>query len=72
MNDDKLTEKEIAEYQKNIDLMSQTEMASLWRFAPAGHIYFRSDIPELSNYFNKRFFDELGGFTHAISKDIGW
>ena len=66
-----ITGKEITEHQKKIDAMSQIEMASLSRFSPSGHLYFRNDIPELSDYFSKRF-KELGGFTSAISKSIGW
>ncbi len=53
-----------------INNMSQIEMARLWRFAPPGHQYFDSSLP----YFDifKARFEELGGFTPAISKAIGW
>ena len=64
-----MTEEEIQVEKDNIDRMSQTEMASLRRFAPAGHRYFRMDLP-LSDYFEARF-KELGGMTPAISKSIG-
>ncbi|KKM13661.1 hypothetical protein LCGC14_1713990 [marine sediment metagenome] len=64
-----MTEKEITEAKADIDSMSQEAMARLWRFAPTGHPYFNSTLP-LSEHFKKRF-DELGGFTPAISKDIG-
>ena len=52
-----------------INQMSQMEMASLWRNAPAGHPYFDMSKP-FHAVFEKRF-KELGGFTPAISKAIG-
>ena len=58
--------------QKTIDeinQMSQYDMASLWRYAPAGHPYFDKTLP-FFEVFNKRF-KELGGFTPAISKALG-
>jgi len=54
---------------KDINQMSQTEMASLWRFAPSGHPYFDTTKPYFK-VFDKRF-EELGGFTPATSKSIG-
>jgi hypothetical protein len=51
-----------------IDAMSQFSMASLWRNAPSGHPYFKGETGE---YFKKVFFDEKGGFTPEISKEIG-
>ncbi|KKM23964.1 hypothetical protein LCGC14_1609960 [marine sediment metagenome] len=65
-----MEEKEIEEHKKKIDEMSQTDMARLWRFAPSGHLYFKSDLP-LSKQFHNRF-KELGGITPKISKAIGW
>jgi len=56
------------EIKKQIDNMGQEEMAKKWRFAPAGDPMFQG---EAGNYFTKRF-NELGGFTSAISKKIGW
>lgn len=53
-----------------INQMSQFEMAQLWRFAPSGHPYFDGSKP-FYPFFQKRF-KELGGFTPAISKAIGW
>jgi hypothetical protein len=61
------TEEEIEAMKKGIDGMSQEDMASLWRFAPSGHPYFRSDLP-LFEHFQKRF----KGFTPELSKKIGW
>lgn len=54
---------------ERINQMSQTEMASLWRFAPPGHPYFDGRLP-LADHFQKRF-KELGGFTPEVSKAIG-
>jgi len=62
-----MTEQEIQQHKEAIDKMSQEQMASLWRFAPSGHPYFRTDLP-LFEYFDARF----KGFTTAISKSIGW
>lgn len=53
-----------------INRMSQLEMARLWRFAPAGHPYFDSTKPYFP-IFEARF-KNLGFFTPAISKSIGW
>lgn len=53
-----------------INSMNQIEMASLWRFAPAGHIYFDRNLPYFEHFEKK--FKELGGFTPSISKEIGW
>ena len=53
-----------------INRMSREEMCWLWRFAPSGHLYFRSDLP-LYDIFKKRF-DALGGFSPELSKKIGW
>lgn len=52
-----------------IDNLSHEEMARLWRFAPAGHKFFKEG--EVHEYFKKRF-AEFGGMTYEISKRIGW
>jgi len=65
-----MTLEEIENHKKKINSMSQLEMASLWRFAPSGHPYFDSTLP-LYDIFKKRF-NELGGMTTEISKQIGW
>jgi len=62
-----MTNKEIKEYKAKIDLMSQTEMANLWRFAPLGSPYFDSSSP-IHEYFKLRF----EGLTPEISKSMGW
>ena len=64
-----LTEEQIEKHKKAIDEMTHEDMAHLWRFAPAGHDYFRTDLP-LFDHFQARF-KSLGGFTPAISKSIG-
>ena len=67
-----MTESEITEAKKQIDAMSQYDMAKLWRFAPSGHPYFDSTNGDLAEYFKNKFFNEGGGFTPRISKFIGW
>ncbi len=68
----KLTDKEIADYTAKIEAMSQLDMCRLWRFGggTGGDVYFRSDSP-IWPIFKARF-DKLGGFTPAISKQLGW
>ena len=61
------TEKTMIQMWKSqIDGMSQTQLARLWRFSLSGHPVFQ--IPELTEYFNMKF----KGFTPEISKTIGW
>ena len=67
-----MTELEINEAKKQIDAMSQYQMAKLWRFAPSEHPYFDSTKGDLAEYFKNKFFRERGGFTPEISKSIGW
>lgn len=55
---------------EKINKMTHVEMANLWRFAPIGHKYFDFNKPYWE-YFQKRF-EEFGGMTPAISKQIGW
>jgi len=65
-----MTKEKIQKHKEKIDRMSREEMCSMWRFSPTGHPYFVIGT-ELNEYFEKRF-KELGGFSHAISKKIGW
>lgn len=65
-----MNEDAIQIWKDKIDTMSQEELASLQRFAPAGHPIFRSDLP-LYEHFKERF-AKLGGMTPTISKKIGW
>jgi len=56
-------------HRKQIDAMTQVEMARLWRFAPIGHPLFAGDT---GDYFRKVFFEQKGGLTPAISRELGW
>ena len=53
-----------------INSLSRYDMCRLQRFAPSGHPYFDSSKPYYE-VFKKRF-DELGGFSPEISKQLGW
>lgn len=66
-----MTKDEITEELIKIDNMSHLEMARLWRFSPVGHIYFDRSKP-FHAAFRKRFWDDFGGFTHGISKVLGY
>ena len=68
MKQDTFSGADIEKMKRDIDVMTQEDMARLWRFAPAGHPYFRNDLPEVYDYFKARF----TGFTPEISKKIGW
>jgi hypothetical protein len=66
------TEKEIADALIRIASMDHYTMCRYWRFAPTGtEIYFRSDLPT-GVAFKERLFDNFGGFTPEISKELGW
>lgn len=65
-----MTEQEVTKHKADIDAMSREAMCRLWRNAPSGHPYFISET-EVWEHFEKRF-KELGGFSPAISKRIGW
>jgi hypothetical protein len=65
-----MTNTEIKQSLDKINMMSHIEMASLYRFASPGHIYFDRSLP-FSDVFMKRF-NSLGGMTPEISKQIGW
>jgi len=56
--------------EKEINSLSQYEMCRLTRFAPVGHKYFNVNGPYWEKF--KKRFEELGGFTPAISKQLGW
>ena len=65
-----MTEIEIQQEIRKFNNMTQTEMATIWRFSASGHPYFDSRLP-LYEVFKERFV-KLGGMTPAISKTIGW
>jgi len=54
----------------DINNMSHIEMARIWRFTPSGHFCFDSDLPYFE-IFKKRF-EDFGGMTPEIFKEIGW
>ena len=57
------------ERKAKIDSMSHYDMCRTWRFAKTGNWMI---MGECGDYFKKRLFDELGGFTPEISKSLGW
>ena len=59
--------KEVVDGKRQIDAMSQKDMARMWRFTPAGHPFFITGTP-LADYFKEKF----KGFTPELSKRIGW
>lgn len=54
----------------DINNMSHKEMARLWRFTPPDHFCFDDRLPYFEIF--KERFEELGGMTPKISKQIGW
>jgi len=65
-----MNDKEIEKYTDEINNMSHRDMCIAWRFARSGDVRFDNRLP-LYAVFKKRF-DDFGGFTPEISKDIGW
>lgn len=65
-----MTEEEIKEWKRKIDMMEHYEMAWEWRYASPGSPLFDTTTP-LAKYFNERF-QEFGGMTPALSKQLGW
>lgn len=63
------TVEQIESMKYDIDQMGQEEIARLWRYAPAGHPFFRGDLPLFAHM--KARFDSLGGMMSSISKVIG-
>jgi hypothetical protein len=66
-----MIENEIKMHQEVIDGLNQEEACRLLRFALVGHPFFDSTVPEVSEYFSRKY-HELGGMTPTISKKIGW
>lgn len=56
------------EQKKQIDDMSQYQMARIWRFAPSGEPLLQGDV---GAYFTESF-KSKGFFTPAISMALGW
>ena len=63
-----MSEWELTEQRKKqIDAMSRYDMCRTWRYASTGNWRI---MGECGDYFKKRLFDDLGGFTPAISKSL--
>lgn len=66
-----LTDEQTAQYTAQINGFDQYEMCRQWRFSkPGTYPWFDTQSP-LWPIWEKRF-KELGGFTPAISKSLGW
>ncbi len=63
MDNCELTEERKAQ----IDALSHYAMCSMWRYASTGDWMITGDC---GDYFKKRLFSKLGGFTPAISKSL--
>ena len=68
MSDENQRQKTPEEIRADIEQLSHVEMARLVRFARVGHPYFSKDYYE---HF-MAVFNEKGGMTPQISKEIGW
>lgn len=66
-----ITEIEVQKWKDKICKMTQYQMASLHRFSPSGHPVFDNRNNGLHEYFVKKF-NEKGGMTTEISKEVGW
>jgi len=64
-----MTDDERNELEKRIDAMSHRDMAVFWRFGKSEDPIIQDK--ELFKQFRARF-EELGGMTAELSKDIGW
>jgi hypothetical protein len=65
-----MNQDEIDSALKEISTMTHVQMARLYRFSPIGDPLFDKSLP-IFNAFMERF-KAFGGFTPAISKEIGW
>ncbi|MGB0925475.1 MAG: hypothetical protein ACPGTS_02080 [Minisyncoccia bacterium] len=66
-----MTKQKIETHKKDIESLSQSQMAHLIRFAPIGHPYFNMAYSDIYKTFEARF-NKLGGMSPEISKSIGW
>lgn len=55
-------------YKEEINSMTRMQLCKLWRFTEIGNPLLQGEAGE---YFEKRL-AELGGFSPAISKALGW
>ena len=72
-----LTQAEIDDLAKEIEVMGHYQMCKLWRFGDSRKGYFRKDFitstgKSLGDLFSDRLFKDFGGFTPQISKQLGW
>lgn len=65
------TEQLTEEDKKEIDALNHEDMWRHWRFGTGKQKWLDSRHPA-SKYFHDRLFSHFGGFTHEISKRIGW
>ena len=67
--DEERKKAEVEGLKRQIDGMSHYDLCRRWRFARPGDPMFQGEVGE---YYKHRLFQELGGFTPEISKDLGW
>lgn len=53
-----------------VEVFTHEDMARLWRFCPAGTIWFDPNHPACWAFAEK--WARLGGMTPELSKKIGW
>jgi hypothetical protein len=57
------------EQKAGIDALSHLELCRLWRFSSIGDTFWQGEV---GNYAKNRLWSHFGGFTPAISKQLGW
>lgn len=72
-----LTQKEINDYAESIEKMEHFEMCRVWRFTNSedpriSNAYTATNGKTLGTIFSDRLYKHFGGFTPAISKELGW
>ena len=65
-----MSDAKVKEWLDKIETMSHVDCARLYRYAEPGHPVFNTTLP-LYEVFMKRF-NDFGGMTTSVSKDIGW
>ncbi len=55
------------ERKRGIDALDRREMCRIWRFATTGNWMI---MGACGDYFKKRLFEDLGGFSPEISKSL--
>ena len=59
----------IEKLKEDIDKMTHSELASLWRFGKSENKYLQGEAGE---YLKDRLFNRFGGFNPSLSKNLGW